>query len=117
MCSSCNSLSFQLIRDVGITHGNESQVGYYVGLMVRSVVRPLPYRLLTELQQSLFFVTQALTVLHWSRISDRIGRKPVILIGLFGLSLSMYSFGLSRTFWGFVLRYSLSLSICGVYLC
>ena len=46
----------------------------------------------------MFFATQALTVMHWSRISDRIGRKPVILVGLFGLSLSMYSFGLSRSF-------------------
>ena len=26
---------FQLIRDLGITNGNENQVGYYVGLMVR----------------------------------------------------------------------------------
>ncbi|KAG6872736.1 hypothetical protein C0995_007057 [Termitomyces sp. Mi166 len=76
----------QLIRDIGITNGNETQVGYYVGLM-----------------QSLFFLTQALTVLHWSRTSDFIGRKPVLLIGLLGLSLSMYCFGLSSTFWGLVL--------------
>ena len=54
--------------------------------------------------QSLFFATQAITVLYWSRLSDTIGRKPVILLGLFGLSLSMYSFGLSRTFWGLVIR-------------
>ena len=26
---------FQLVRDLGITNGNESQVGYYVGLLVR----------------------------------------------------------------------------------
>jgi hypothetical protein len=32
---SSNKTSFQLIRDLGITNGNESQVGYYVGLMVR----------------------------------------------------------------------------------
>ena len=25
----------KLIRDVGITHGQESKVGYYVGLIVR----------------------------------------------------------------------------------
>ncbi|TFK75082.1 MFS general substrate transporter [Pluteus cervinus] len=81
----------QLIRDIGITHGNESQVGYYVGLM-----------------QSLFFLGQACTVLHWSRISDRVGRKPVILSGLFGLCFCMYGFGLSRTFWGLVLCRSLS---------
>lgn len=30
----------QLIRDVGITHGDETRVGYYVGVMVR-LLRPL----------------------------------------------------------------------------
>ncbi|CAA7266816.1 unnamed protein product [Cyclocybe aegerita] len=86
----------QLIRDLGITGGKESQVGYYVGLM-----------------QSLFFLTQAFTVLHWSRISDRVGRKPVILTGLCGLSLSMYCFGLSRTFWSLVLSRSLNGALNG----
>ncbi|KIM39394.1 hypothetical protein M413DRAFT_198759 [Hebeloma cylindrosporum] len=86
----------QLIRDVGITNGNESQVGYYVGLM-----------------QSLFFVTQTFTVLYWSRTSDRIGRKPVILIGLLGSAFSMYCFGLSRTFWGLILSRSLSGALNG----
>ncbi|KAF9554755.1 major facilitator superfamily multidrug-resistance, DHA1 sub-family, partial [Agrocybe pediades] len=71
----------QLVRDIGVTHGRESQVGHYVGLL-----------------QSMFFVAEGLTVLFWSRLSDRIGRKPVIIIGLLGLSLSMYSFGLSKTF-------------------
>jgi MFS family permease len=56
------------------------------------------------LQESLFFATQACTILHWSRLSDNIGRKPVVLIGLFGVSLSMYCFALSRTFWGLVFR-------------
>lgn len=86
----------ELIRDLGVTHGNESQVGYYVGMM-----------------QSIFFLTQACTVLHWSSISDRVGRKPVILTGLFGLSVSMYCFGLSRTFWGLVLSRSLNGALNG----
>ncbi|KAJ7612121.1 member of major facilitator superfamily multidrug-resistance, DHA1 sub-family [Roridomyces roridus] len=86
----------QLIRDVGITHGDEAKVGYYVGTM-----------------QSIFFLTQAMTVLHWSRISDRIGRKPVILTGLFGLSLSMYCFGLSTTYWGLVISRSLNGALNG----
>ncbi|KAF9269399.1 member of major facilitator multidrug-resistance DHA1 sub-family [Marasmius fiardii PR-910] len=77
----------QLIRDIGITHGDETKVGHYVGLL-----------------QSLFFFTQALTILHWARTSDRLGRKPVLLVGLFGISVSMFSFGLSKTFWGLVLR-------------
>ncbi|KAF9236266.1 major facilitator superfamily domain-containing protein [Melanogaster broomeanus] len=59
----------QMIRDIGVINGDETKVGYY---------------------HSIFFATQALTVLHWSRLSDHIGRKPVILSGLFGLSASMY---------------------------
>lgn len=86
----------QLIRDIGVTHGDETKVGYYVGML-----------------HSLFFATQALTILHWSRLSDHIGRKPVILIGLFGLSLSMYCFGLSKTFVGLVLSRALNGALNG----
>ncbi|KAF9048269.1 MFS general substrate transporter [Hymenopellis radicata] len=86
----------QLMRDIGVTHGDETKVGYYVGLM-----------------QSLFFLTQACTVLHWSRLSDRIGRKPVILFGLCGLSLSMYCFGLSKTFPGLVMSRALNGALNG----
>lgn len=32
----------------------------------------------------------------WGTISDRIGRKPVLLTGLFGTGLSMLIFGFSR---------------------
>ncbi|TFK50147.1 member of major facilitator superfamily multidrug-resistance, DHA1 sub-family [Heliocybe sulcata] len=85
-----------LIRNLGITHGDETKVGHYVGML-----------------QSLFFATQALTVLHWSRISDHVGRKPVILTGLAGLSISMYCFGLSRTFWGIVLSRCLNGALNG----
>jgi len=49
-----------------------------------------------------FYVTEAITVLQWSRLSDNIGRKPVLLIGLLGSTLSMLAFGLSRTFWALV---------------
>ncbi|KAF8840838.1 member of major facilitator superfamily multidrug-resistance, DHA1 sub-family [Paxillus ammoniavirescens] len=86
----------QLIRDVGITNGDEAQVGFYVGLL-----------------HSLFFATEALTIFHWSRISDRVGRKPVLLTGLFGLSISMYCFGLTKTFWGLILSRCLNGALNG----
>ncbi|KAJ7595444.1 member of major facilitator superfamily multidrug-resistance, DHA1 sub-family [Mycena floridula] len=76
----------ELIRDIGITNGDESKVGYYVGIV-----------------QSIFFLAQALTVLHCSSLSDIVGRRPVILTGLFGLAVTMYAFGLSTTFWGLIL--------------
>ncbi|KAI6032822.1 MFS general substrate transporter [Pisolithus orientalis] len=71
----------ELVSDLDITGGDERAVGYYAGLI-----------------ESLFFATQALTVFQWSRISDQIGRKPVLLVGIFGLSLSILCFGLSKTF-------------------
>ncbi|KIK82134.1 hypothetical protein PAXRUDRAFT_832390 [Paxillus rubicundulus Ve08.2h10] len=76
----------ELVSELDIIGGDTRKVGYYAGLI-----------------ESLFFATEALTVLHWSRMSDRVGRKPVLLLGTFGLCLSMLCFGLSRTFWGLVL--------------
>src|SRR5690625_3730055 len=35
----------------------------------------------------------------WGRISDRIGRKPVILIGIFGLSLSFFMTAMATQLW------------------
>jgi MFS family permease len=53
----------------------------------------------------MFFFTEALTILYWSRLSDRIGRKPVLMIGLTGTMISMLWFGLSKTFWMLVVRF------------
>ncbi|THU83159.1 MFS general substrate transporter [Dendrothele bispora CBS 962.96] len=76
----------QLVSELDITGGDEKKVGYYAGLI-----------------ESLFFATEALTVLQWSRASDHIGRKPVLMIGLAGSMISMLCFGLSRTFWALVI--------------
>lgn len=35
----------------------------------------------------------------WGRVSDRIGRKPVIMIGIFGLALSFIITGISTELW------------------
>ncbi|KAG1852066.1 major facilitator superfamily domain-containing protein [Suillus tomentosus] len=82
----------QLIRELGITGGDDAAVGYYAGII-----------------DSLFFVGQALTVLKWARLSDRIGRKPVLVIGLLGTCISMLCFGLSTNFWSLVV----SRCMCG----
>ncbi|KAG1746529.1 MFS general substrate transporter [Suillus paluster] len=83
----------QLIRELGITGGDDAAVGYYAGII-----------------ESLFFVAQTLTVLRWSRLSDRIGRKPVLLVGLSGTCISMLCFGLSTSFWSLVI----SRCMCGI---
>jgi len=43
-------------------------------------------------------------VFQWSRASDRIGRKPVLMLGMVGTISSMLFFGLSRTFSALVIR-------------
>ena len=48
-------------------------------------------------------MSTALCILHWGRLSDRIGRRPVILIGLIGLALSMLCFGFAQSFPGVVI--------------
>jgi len=95
----------QLISKLDITGGDKKKVGYYAGLIVNHLFS-IAFLFSPHRQESLFFVTEALTVLQWSRASDHVGRKPVLLIGLLGTTLSMLSFGLSRRFSTLVLRYS-----------
>ncbi|KAH8993670.1 major facilitator superfamily domain-containing protein [Lactarius deliciosus] len=71
----------QLVSELPIVGGDERKVGYYAGFIV-----------------SLFFATEAVTVLQWSRLSDKVGRKPVLLFGLLGTIISSILFGLSRSF-------------------
>jgi MFS family permease len=46
-----------------------------------------------------FNVAQFLTAMMWGRLSETIGRKKVLLIGLFGTCLSTLGFGMSTTYW------------------
>ena len=117
---------------MGITDGDDTKVGYYVGMMVRfshtvpqTFISPhctpsppssalLPtHTTHPHPQQSIFFAFQGLTVLHWARASDTLGRKPIILIGFLGLSLSMFSLGLARTFTGIITARALSGALNG----
>ena len=45
-------------------------------------------------------------MLHWNRLSDHVGRKPVLLFGLLGTIVSITMFGLSRSFWSLALWYN-----------
>ncbi|KAF5327120.1 hypothetical protein D9619_004721 [Psilocybe cf. subviscida] len=83
----------ELVSKLDIIGGDETKIGYYAGLI-----------------ESLFFFTEALFVYQWSKMSDRIGRKPVLMIGMVGTMLSMLFFGLSRTFTMLVI----SRCLCGL---
>jgi MFS family permease len=60
----------------------EVNVGFYVGMLQGATYFPA-------------FVTN----IFWGWISDRNGRKPVIIIGLIAVIISTLLFGLSTTFW------------------
>ncbi|ESK83417.1 major facilitator superfamily multidrug- dha1 sub-family [Moniliophthora roreri MCA 2997] len=72
----------EFIRLTGITNGDEKRTGYYAGVI-----------------ESMFFVTECLVVFHWGRASDKMGRRPILLLGPLGLAFAMLGFGLSKTFW------------------
>jgi predicted MFS family arabinose efflux permease len=56
---------------------------------------------------SLHHAAQVVTTFHWNRLSDHVGRKPVLLFCLAGTIVSIIMFGLSRSFWILALRYFL----------
>jgi MFS family permease len=107
MYDTMTSIRVQLVRDLPIVGGDERKVGYYMGIIVRFYHAFGERRIqLIASQTSLHYVMEAVTVICLSRLSDHIGRKPVLLACLAGTTVSIVLFGLSRTFWTIVLRYS-----------
>ncbi|MFD2446930.1 MFS transporter [Bacillus sp. CGMCC 1.16607] len=51
------------------------------------------------LLMAVYSFMQLLFAPMWGRISDRIGRKPVMMIGILGLSLSFFLMAMSSTLW------------------
>lgn len=51
------------------------------------------------LLMAIYSLMQFLFSPMWGRISDRIGRKPVILTGIFGLAISFFMMALSNSLW------------------
>src|SRR4051812_42520641 len=48
---------------------------------------------------AIYSLTQLLFAPMWGRVSDRIGRKPVIMIGILGLAISFFLTGISTELW------------------
>ena len=61
---------------------NPGNASFYAGLLV-----------------SAYAGGEIFTALLWGAISDRIGRKPIVLSGLCGVALSCIMFGLATNYW------------------
>ena len=70
---------YYMIASFKIT-SNDRQIAIYSGMVT-----------------SAFAFAEFLTGVFWGRLSDKIGRKPVLLTGLAGTGLSMLIFGFAKT--------------------
>ncbi|CAI4212587.1 unnamed protein product [Parascedosporium putredinis] len=62
--------------------GDEGNASFYAGLLISS-----------------FALAEAVTGMYWGGLSDRVGRKPVLLVGCFGTLLSMVMVGFASNIW------------------
>ena len=51
------------------------------------------------LQESILFFAQAATAYQWGKLSDKLGRRPILLMGPFGLWLSTFALGVTNNVW------------------
>ncbi|KAL8891433.1 MAG: hypothetical protein Q9215_001575 [Flavoplaca cf. flavocitrina] len=87
LCRICEPIAFMsifpyiyfMITSFQITN-DEDQIGLYAGLVT-----------------SAFAFAEFSTGVFWGRLSDRIGRKPVLMIGLVGTLISMLVFGFASS--------------------
>ncbi|KZL80035.1 major facilitator superfamily transporter [Colletotrichum incanum] len=79
---------FPYINQMAQQNGNlaVTDAGFYSGLI-----------------ESLFSLTQAIVMIFWGKLSDRIGRKPVLVFSLVGVTLATSIFGMAQTIWQMIL--------------
>lgn len=85
LCRICEPIAFMsifpyiyhMVQDFNITE-DESKISFYAGLVT-----------------SAFTFAEFSTGMLWGRLSDKVGRKPVLLTGLAGTGLSVLIFGFS----------------------
>eukprot|EP01090_Pellita_catalonica_P019715 TRINITY_DN6794_c0_g1_i1.p1 TRINITY_DN6794_c0_g1~~TRINITY_DN6794_c0_g1_i1.p1 ORF type:complete len:499 (+),score=71.37 TRINITY_DN6794_c0_g1_i1:101-1597(+) len=70
---------------------NKTEIGYYAGLIASS-----------------FSVAQFFSSFFWGYLSDRWGRRPVLLVGLAGTGITILLFGVSDNLWMAILSRALN---------
>lgn len=81
--------AYRMIETFELTE-NENQISMYAGMLITA-----------------FAFAEFSTGMIWGRISDRLGRKPVLIMGLIGTSLSMVAFGFAKTLPGAIIARAL----------
>ncbi|KAL2266938.1 hypothetical protein VTJ83DRAFT_4215 [Remersonia thermophila] len=72
--------AWALIKHFNI--GNQDDASFYAGLLI-----------------SAFSLAEALMGMYWGSVSDRVGRKPVLLLGCVGTMFSMIMVGVAGNIW------------------
>ncbi|TFY65498.1 hypothetical protein EVG20_g5566 [Dentipellis fragilis] len=69
----------EMMADLHLTD-DPSRIGFYSGIV-----------------ESSFAIAQLFSIYQWAKLSDRIGRRPVIFTGILGMAVASIFFGLSHT--------------------
>ncbi|KAJ2611384.1 hypothetical protein H4S08_003182 [Coemansia sp. RSA 1365] len=78
---------YQMVADFNVAKSTKD-IAFYAGILFAS-----------------FSICQTFTVMYWGRLSDRVGRRPVMVVGLVGYLVSFLLFGVAKSFtWAFVAR-------------
>ncbi|KAK5117938.1 hypothetical protein LTR62_003982 [Meristemomyces frigidus] len=72
--------AWQLVLDFHV--GARTNASFFAGLLI-----------------SAFALAEALTGMYWGGLSDKLGRKPVLIMGCFGTIASLLIVGFSSSFW------------------
>lgn len=75
-------LAYIYVFTLDLREDDEENAPFFAGLLV-----------------SAFALAEASTCVMWGSISDRYGRKPIVLIGLAGTALSSLIFGFAKNYW------------------
>jgi len=88
-----------MVRDFHITN-NLTEIGYYSGFVTAA-----------------YFIGELLFSYLWGALSDRYGRRPIILMGSIGGTIAILMFGFSPSLWFAVICrffYGASMAYIGV---
>ncbi|KAI2623683.1 major facilitator superfamily domain-containing protein [Xylaria nigripes] len=72
--------TYEMVKDLNA--GEDRDTAFYAGLLV-----------------SAYAVAEAITAIGWGALSDKYGRKPIVLFGLGGVAISCLIFGLAEKYW------------------